>query len=67
MASPRRTLDTLKPFQGRDLQLQYALRQGYFEAVAGLKGREGMVGQFRTVQKAGSICVSFEKQVHKQG
>lgn len=31
MAPPRRTLETLKPFQGRDLQLQYALRQGYFE------------------------------------
>ena len=31
MAAPRRTLETLKPFQGRDLQLQYALRQGYFE------------------------------------
>ncbi len=31
MAAPRRTLQTLKPFQGRDLALVYALRQGYFE------------------------------------
>jgi phage baseplate assembly protein W len=31
MAPPRRTLDTIKPFMGRDLELQYALRQGYFE------------------------------------
>ena len=31
MVAPRRTLETLAPFQGRDLQLQYALRQGYFE------------------------------------
>ncbi len=31
MAPPRRTLDTLRPFQGRDLRLDYALRQGYFE------------------------------------
>ena len=31
MAPPRRTTETVKPFQGRDLQLQYALRQGYFE------------------------------------
>ena len=31
MALPRRTLETLKPYQGRDLQLEYALRQGYFE------------------------------------
>jgi len=31
MAPPRRTLETLAPFQGRDLMLEYALRQGYFE------------------------------------
>ena len=31
MAPPRRTLETLAPFMGRDLMLEYALRQGYFE------------------------------------
>lgn len=31
MAALRRTLDTLRPYQGRDLRLGYALRQGYFE------------------------------------
>lgn len=45
MAAPRRTLDTLRPFQGRDLQLQYALHQGFFEdadlvAARALDGRQ---------------------------
>jgi phage baseplate assembly protein W len=31
MAALRRTLETLKPYQGRDLELRYALRQGFFE------------------------------------
>jgi phage baseplate assembly protein W len=31
MAAATRTLETLAPFLGRDLELQYALRQGYFE------------------------------------
>lgn len=45
MAAPRRTLDTLRPYQGRDLQLQYALHQGFFEdadlvAARALDGRQ---------------------------
>jgi len=43
MAAPRRTLETLRPFQGRDLELVYALRQGYYED-ADLRGARGPLG-----------------------
>ena len=51
MASPRRTLDTLKPFQGRDLQLQYALRQGYFEDADLVPVRAGGAGPGQGIQR----------------
>jgi phage baseplate assembly protein W len=31
MAGAKRTIETLAPFQGRDLRLDYALRMGFFE------------------------------------
>ena len=57
MAPPRRTLETLKPYQGRDLQLQYALHQGYFEDAdlvpvrAGGAGGAGRAGTGQGIQR----------------
>ena len=49
MAPPRRTLETLAPFMGRDLMLEYALRQGYFEDADLLSARTPGRGVARDV------------------
>lgn len=51
MAAPRRTLDTLAPFQGRDLRLDYALHQGYFEDADLVAARGPQGGKAPGVQR----------------
>lgn len=51
MAAPRRTLDTLRPHQGRDLRLDYALRQGYFEDADLVAVRDQPLGRAGGVQR----------------
>lgn len=51
MAAPRRTLDTLLPYQGRDLRLDYALRQGYFEDADLVAVRDQPLGRAGGVQR----------------
>lgn len=51
MAAPRRTLDTLRPYQGRDLRLGYALHQGYFEDADLVAARDQPPGKSAGVQR----------------
>lgn len=51
MAAPRRTLDTLRPYQGRDLRLDYALHQGYFEDADLVAARGPSVGKTSGLQR----------------